>query len=61
MMQIQKPISIPDYCPICDERLYHVNALDTKAKCYIVFCKNPKCRFCQEYKQCQNCGELVCL
>ena len=58
--------SIPKYCPECETKntksiLHHVNALDTKAKIYMVFCSNPKCRFCREYKKCPNCGELLCL
>lgn len=53
-------------CPECEKRntrsvLHHVNALDTRAKVYMVFCSNPKCRFCREYKPCPNCGEMVCL
>lgn len=55
-------LSIPDFCPECGGKLNHVNALDTKAKVYMIFCKNPKsCRFCREYKLCPNCGVLVCL
>ena len=64
MVLIKKNIqvSIPDYCPECGERLHHVNALDTRAKVYMVFCRNSKnCRYCREYKPCPNCGELICL
>jgi len=63
MVQIQKKISlsIPDYCPLCGNKLKHVNALDDKAKVYFVYCPNYGCRWCREYKQCLNCGELICL
>ena len=58
--------SIPSFCPECEKkgmvsRLKHVNALDSEAKVYMVFCANPKCRFCREYKLCPSCGEYVCL
>ena len=63
MVQIQKNISlsIPDYCPKCNYRLCHVNALDTRAKVYFVYCPDSGCRWCREYKQCSNCGELICI
>jgi len=63
MVQISNRVSlsIPDYCPICDHKLNHVNALDTKARVYFVYCPNSGCRFAREYKKCPNCGELICL
>ena len=54
-------ISIPDYCPKCDYKLNHVNALNSRAKSYLVYCPNFNCKFCREYKMCSNCGGLVCL
>lgn len=46
---------ILERCPKCDGKLHHVNALDTKAKIYMVFCLNTNkrgkltCRYCREY------------
>ena len=62
-MQINKNklFTIPSNCPKCDTKLRHVNALNTEAKCYFVYCPIPQCRFCREYKICPNCGEYVCL
>lgn len=54
-------ISIPVYCPKCDHKLNHVNALDSKAKVYLVYCPNSGCRFAREFKKCPNCGELICV
>lgn len=50
-IQQNKSFSIPNVCPECNERLHHVNALDTKAKIYMVFCRNPKCRYCQDWNK----------
>ena len=61
LIKAKNQVSIPDYCPKCGERFYHVNALNTKARSYIIFCRNPKCRYCREFKPCPNCGELICL
>lgn len=60
LLRTKIQLSIPDYCPECKNSLHHVNALDTKAKIYMVFCKNLKCKYCREYKPCPNCGELIC-
>lgn len=52
--------SIPHYCPNCNGKLHHVNALDTKAQLYMVFCLNTNgkgklvCKYCQEWRK----GEL---
>ena len=51
LIRTKNQLSIPDKCPECGESLYHVNALDTKAKVYIVFCRNPKCRYCQDWNK----------
>lgn len=51
--------SIPEYCPKCDSKLEIINALNTKAKCVIVHCKN--CSWVREFKKCSCCGELVCI
>jgi NAD-dependent DNA ligase len=45
--QKHKEIKIPVYCPLCATKLHHVNALDTEAKIYMVYCLN--CRFCKEW------------
>lgn len=52
---------IPNICPVCEFKLKHVNALDTEAEVYFVYCPNTGCRWCREYKKCPNCGELICL
>lgn len=44
-------LSIPSICPECGEKLHHVNALDTKAKVYMVFCRNSKCKYCQDWNK----------
>lgn len=44
-------LSIPNLCPECGNSLHHVNALDTKAKVYMVFCRNPKCKYCQDWNK----------
>ena len=41
-------LELPNKCPNCDAKLEHINALKTEAKLYMVFCKNPKCRYCAE-------------
>jgi len=46
-------------CPKCKNKLNHVNALDTEAKIYMVWCPKLKCRFCREYQF--KKGVLVCL
>ena len=51
--------NIPSKCPICQNKLNHVNALDTEAKIYMVWCSNTKCRFCREYTLKE--GVLICL
>lgn len=51
--------SIPSICPECNARLHHVNALNTRARVYMVFCTNKKCRYCREFKPCPKCGELL--
>ena len=49
-------LGIPNLCPKCNGKLYHVNALDTKAKIYMVFCLNTNkrgkyvCKFCKEWR-----------
>lgn len=53
-IQTKIVVSIPKYCPECEKKnvlskLNHVNAIDTEAKLYMVFCLNPKCRFCKDY------------
>lgn len=61
MVYIQTKIymKIPQECPKCGNKLHHVNALDTKAQIYIVFCLNRphKCKWCKEYtkKELMNC------
>lgn len=50
---------IPLKCPICNNRLNHVNALDTEVKRYMVYCSKSKCRFCREYEIIK--GVLICL
>jgi len=59
MVQISNRVSlsIPDYCPKCGYKLYHVNALDTKAKIYMVWCPDSTCRYCVEYEKNDN-GEI---
>ena len=50
MVQIQKPKTIiPNICPRCESKLHYVNALD-ECGLYMVFCTNPKCRFCKNWK-----------
>lgn len=51
MIYIKKTV-IPTLCPKCGGKLTHVNAIDTEAKLYMVFCKsNPeKCRWCKNWK-----------
>ena len=61
-IQTRVMINIPLFCPDCDKKnvvskLYHVNAIDTKAKLYMVFCLNPKCRFCQDFTI--NNGDVI--
>lgn len=51
--------SIPSKCPKCNSELHHVNALDTRARVYMIFCRNTKCKYAREYKPCRNCGELI--
>lgn len=42
-------LELPNRCPNCgDKSLEHVNALKTEAKLYMVFCRNPKCRYSAE-------------
>lgn len=61
LIQTKIQISIPDYCPKCDHKLYHVNALDTEARIYLVWCPNYSCRYCVEYEK-DNKGEIkICL
>lgn len=37
------------FCPKCGGALSHVNALDTEARLYLVWCPNFRCRFVREY------------
>lgn len=59
-MLIQKKltVSISEYCPKCDHKLNHVNALDTEAKIYFCWCPNYKCRFCVEFEK-KGSGEII--
>ena len=62
MLIHKKPlISIPILCPKCNNKLHHVNALDTEAKIYMVFCLNYKCRYCVEYEKDVNGDIFICL
>ena len=40
---------IPFTCPNCKSKLHYVNALNTNAEMLMVYCKNPKCRYCQDW------------
>ena len=55
----KKNNKIPLECPICGNKLNHVNALDTECKRYMVYCSKTGCRFCREYEI--KKGVLVCL
>lgn len=44
-----REIKIPVYCPICASKLRNVNALDTEAEIYFVWCPNSNCKFCKEW------------
>jgi hypothetical protein len=46
----KEDVRVLEYCPLCSTKLRHVNALDTEAKIYFVYCPQPKCRYCEEYK-----------
>lgn len=51
MVMIEKPKTvIPDFCPKCGNKLKHTNALDSEAGIYMVWCNNPQCRFCKNWK-----------
>lgn len=51
MVAIEKPKTvIPDICPECGENLHHVNALDSEAGLYMVFCRNLKCKWCKNWR-----------
>lgn len=41
-------IELPKECPKCGRKLHYVNALETEARLFMVFCKNSKCRYCSE-------------
>lgn len=61
-IQTKVIIEIPKYCPKCEEKnvvskLNHVNAINTKAKLYMVFCFNPKCNYCRDFTI--NNGETI--
>ena len=61
-IQSRTIISIPLICPECEKKnviskLNHVNAIDTEARLYMVFCLNPKCRYCQDYIV--NNGDII--
>ena len=45
----QKIKEILDYCPICGNKLNHVNAIETEARLYLVWCSNFNCRFVKDY------------
>ena len=36
-------------CPKCGSELTHINALNSEAKMYIVYCKNNNCGFTKDY------------
>lgn len=55
MLELNKQIYIIDFCPKCDYKLNHINALNTEAKIYIVYCSH--CSFCIEYEK-NNNGDL---
>lgn len=65
MITMQIPLKnrnvIPNYCPKCDSKLYHINALKTKARSYMVYCSVNGCNWLREFKKCSHCGEFVCL
>ena len=48
--KIYKPL-IPSFCPKCESKLHHVNALDTNAEIYMIFCTNPKCKYCEDWRK----------
>lgn len=48
---LKKKLIIPSLCPKCGSKLNHVNAIDTEAEVYIVFCTNSKCRYCKDWKK----------
>ena len=51
LIQQKNQLSIPSLCPECGGKLHHVNALNTEAKVYIVFCRNTKCKYCQDWNK----------
>lgn len=55
MVAIQTKIyyynKVPSICPKCKSNLHHVNALNTSAKVYMVFCTNPKCKYCEDWSR----------
>lgn len=51
--------ALPDICPKCNCRLKHVNAIDTEAKTYFIYCPNSGCRYAVEYRICKSCGGWV--
>lgn len=53
--------ALPSFCPDCDSKLKHVNAIDTKARTYFIYCPNSGCKWCREFKVCPSCGEWICL
>ena len=61
LIQTEMLLSIPIHCPKCDHRLYHVNALDTKAKIYMIWCPESTCRYCVEYEKNGNGAIRKCL
>jgi len=41
-------IELPKKCPRCEGKIDYSNALNTEAKLFMVFCKNPRCHYCAE-------------
>ena len=52
-------LELPSKCPNCEGKLNHVNALKSEAKLYMVFCRNPKCRYCAEIQIRTHLGKEV--
>lgn len=50
MIPLIKSNKIPKNCPICGGDLHYIDATETEAEVYIVFCRNTKtCKYCQEW------------
>lgn len=56
---LKKNVKIPSLCPVCGEKLEHINALDTKARMYLVYCKSHTCRYVQDYYLIETCKEVL--